>query len=176
MAADDGTESTVAVAAAKVGHLSPGNPPARKSHSGHLPQYLTLTVTRGQVFPMFFSGGGRCLPAFLQFPTSFKRDSSTSLGMWHVDSEHDHHRVIGALLRPPRYWRKPCGRRRTTWLRATDTDVQSASGSTQRGERPVVAHSERRPIVENTDVKKRSLRFLKILITFLSFLTFLKKI
>ena len=30
MAADDGTESTVAVAAAKVGHLSPGNPPRPK--------------------------------------------------------------------------------------------------------------------------------------------------
>ena len=173
MAANDRTESTVAVAAAKVGHLSPGNPPARKSHSGQLPQYLTLTLTRGQVFPMFFSGGGRCLSAFLPFPTSFKRDSSASLGMWHVDSEHDHHRVIGALLRPPRYWRKPCGRRRTTWLRATDTDVQSASGSTQRGERPVVAYSERRPIVENTDVKKTFFTFLKkILITFLAFLRF----
>jgi len=81
MAADDGTESTVAVAAAKVGHLSPGNPPARKSHSGHLPQYLTLTVTcRGQVFPMFFfrEGVGVCRLSY-SFPL-FSRE--TALLLW----------------------------------------------------------------------------------------------
>jgi len=42
-------------------------------------------------------------------------------------------------LRPSSHWRRPCGRPRTSWLRAIDTDVcsQSTSGSSQPGERPV---------------------------------------
>ena len=48
--------------------------------------------------------------------------------MWHVRALRPHHyRVIGASLRPPSYWRRPCGRPRTSWLRAIDTDVQSVN-------------------------------------------------
>jgi len=39
----------------------------------------------------------------------------------------DHHRVVGALLRLPSHWRRPCGRPRTSWLKAIDTDVQSVN-------------------------------------------------
>ena len=39
--------------------------------------------------------------------------------------KQDHHRVTGASIRPPSHWRRPCGRPRTSWLRTTDTDVQS---------------------------------------------------
>jgi len=86
------------------------------------------------------------LPAVLQFPTVSERDGSASSGMWvaRVDPEQDHHRVTGSSLRPPSHWRRPCGRPRTSWLRAIDTDVaysQSTSGSTQPGERPVTARS-----------------------------------
>ena len=47
--------------------------------------------------------------------------------MTRADPKHDHHRVIGASLRPPSHWRRPCGRPRTSWLRATDADVQSVN-------------------------------------------------
>jgi len=43
-----------------------------------------------------------------------------------ADLKQDHHRVIAASLRPPSYWR-PCGRPRTSWLRAIDTNVQSVN-------------------------------------------------
>jgi len=42
-----------------------------------------------------------------------------------ADPEQDQHRVTGASLRPPSDWRRPCGRPRTSWLRATDTGAQS---------------------------------------------------
>ena len=59
-----------------------------------------------------------------------------------ADPKQDQHRVIGASLRPPSHWRRPCGRPRTSWMRAIDTDVQSVNmGSTQPGERPVTARS-----------------------------------
>jgi len=45
----------------------------------------------------------------------------------HADPKQDHYRVIGASLRPPSHWRRPCGRPRTSWLRAIDTDVQSVN-------------------------------------------------
>ena len=44
-----------------------------------------------------------------------------------ADPKQDHNRVIGASLRPPSHWRRPCGRPCTSWLRATDTDVQSVN-------------------------------------------------
>jgi len=44
-----------------------------------------------------------------------------------ADPKQDHHRVIGASFRPPSHWRRPCGRPRTSWLRAIDTDVQSVN-------------------------------------------------
>ena len=58
-----------------------------------------------------------------------ERDDSASLGMWvaRADPEQDQHRVIEASLRPPSHWRRPCGRLRTSWLRAIDTDVQSVN-------------------------------------------------
>jgi len=39
----------------------------------------------------------------------------------------DHHRVIGASLRLTSHWRRPCGRPRTSWMGAIDTDVQSVN-------------------------------------------------
>ena len=45
----------------------------------------------------------------------------------HADPKQDHYQVIGASLRPPNHWRRPCGRPRTSWLRAIDTDVQSVN-------------------------------------------------
>jgi len=47
--------------------------------------------------------------------------------MARADPKQDHHPVIGASLQPPSHWRRPCGRRRNSWLRATDTDVQSVN-------------------------------------------------
>jgi len=44
-----------------------------------------------------------------------------------VDPKQDHHRVSGASLRPPGHCRIPCGRPRTSWLRAIDTDIQSVN-------------------------------------------------
>jgi len=40
------------------------------------------------------------------------------------DSRRDYHRAVSASLRPPRDWRRPRGRPRTTWLREIDADVQ----------------------------------------------------
>ena len=39
--------------------------------------------------------------------------------------EENHHRVIGATLRPPADWRRPVGHVRTTWLTTIDDDLQS---------------------------------------------------
>jgi len=39
------------------------------------------------------------------------------------DSRQGHHRAVSASLQPPRDWRRPRGRPRTTWLRGIDTDV-----------------------------------------------------
>jgi len=39
--------------------------------------------------------------------------------------EEDHHHVIAAALRPHADWRRSVGRRRTTWLRTIDDDLQS---------------------------------------------------
>ena len=82
---------------------------------------------------------GVSTPAVLQFPTVFERerDDSASSGMWvaRADHEQDQHRVIGASLRPPSHWRRPCGRPRTSWLRVIDTDVNSQS--TRHGSTPL---------------------------------------
>ena len=59
-----------------------------------------------------------------------------------VDPKHDHHRVIGASLRPPSHWRRhvdtlvPAGPGRLILVYS-----QSTSGSTQLGESPVTARS-----------------------------------
>jgi len=57
--------------------------------------------------------------------------------MWvaRADHEQDQHRVIGASLRPPSHWRRPCGHPRTSWLRVIDTDVNSQS--TRHGSTPL---------------------------------------
>ena len=48
---------------------------------------------------------------------------------WHARNFNriNHHRVTGVSLRPPRHWRRPCGRPRASWQRTTDTDVQSVN-------------------------------------------------
>jgi len=52
-----------------------------------------------------------------------------------ADPKQDQHRVIGASLRPPSHWRRPCGRSCTSWLRAIDTDVQSVNTGIQSARR-----------------------------------------
>ena len=69
------------------------------------------------------------LPAVLQFPKNLIRERRLRF-FGHVvraDPEQDHHRLTGASLRPPSHRRRPCGRPRTSWLTATDTDVQSVN-------------------------------------------------
>jgi len=44
-----------------------------------------------------------------------------------ADPKQDHHRVIGASLRPPSHWRRPFRCPRTSWMGAIDTDVQSVN-------------------------------------------------
>jgi len=44
-----------------------------------------------------------------------------------ADPKRDHHRVNGASLRLTSHWRRPCGRPRTSWIVAIDTDVQSVN-------------------------------------------------
>ena len=76
------------------------------------------------MLPSLLSGE---LPAVLQFLALSERDNSASLGMWHVHTLQDHHRVIGASLRPPSHWRRSCGRLRTALLRVIDTGLQSVN-------------------------------------------------
>jgi len=54
--------------------------------------------------------------------------------MTRADPKHDHHRVIGASLRPPSHWRRPCGRPRTSWLKATDADGDRDPLSLEKGQ------------------------------------------
>ena len=44
-----------------------------------------------------------------------------------ADPKQDHHRVIGASLRPPSHWRRSCGRLRTALLRVIDAGLQSVN-------------------------------------------------
>ena len=65
----------------------------------------------------------------------YLRDCSASLGMWHMQTLNRitiGSRVIGVSLRPPSHWRRLCGRPRTSWQRAIDTDVQSVNIGVQR--------------------------------------------
>ena len=104
---------------------------------GSQQQRLNTELTRHQLYCI-----GR-LPAVLQFPALSKRDSSASLGMWHVRTlnritigslGHRSDRpviggdLLGALV--------PAG-----WGRLILMYSLSASGSTQPGERPVTTHS-----------------------------------
>ena len=57
--------------------------------------------------------------------TIIKQDGSAYVAC--SDSRQDHHRAIDPSLRPPRDWRRPRGRPRTTWLSGIDADVQSAN-------------------------------------------------
>ena len=65
-----------------------------------------------------------------------------------ADPKQDHPRVIGASFRPPSHWRRPCGRPRTSWLRAIDTDVQSVNIGTHSAWRNASDHTLWRRIVD----------------------------
>jgi len=68
------------------------------------------------------------LPAVLQLHRIRERRLRCFGHVARADPKQDQHRVIGASLRPPSDWRRPCGRPRTSWLsRATDSDVQSVN-------------------------------------------------
>ena len=69
------------------------------------------------------------------------------------DSRQDHHRAASVLLRPPRDWRRPRGRPRTTWLTGIDADVQSANIGIHSAWRKVNDHVLWRHIINTTTLQ-----------------------
>ena len=69
------------------------------------------------------------------------------------DSRQDHHRAVRASLGPPRDWRRPRGRPRTTWLTGIDADVQSANIGIHSAWRKVNDHVLWRHIINTTTLQ-----------------------